>query len=375
MPIIFTYEKLYKAYLSCRKNKRKTINALDFELDFEKKLRDLLRELKSRKYIPGRSICFAVEKPKVREIFAADFRDRIVHHLFVNEIIEYAQRRFIYDSYACLKNKGTLKAVKRLQHFIKQEAHFSKGELWYLKMDVASFFVSIDKNILFEILGTFINRLKRRREWKGEMMWLGRIIIFHRCQDNYVTKGDLNLLASIPHEKSMFGQLAGKGLPIGNYTSQFFANLYMNELDYFIKRSMKIKKYLRYVDDVVVISENIEKLRTLPMVIDNFLRERLALKLSKKKTIIQPVKRGIEFLGYFIKPTHTLVKNNVVSRLKNKLRNGMIDAETMPLVNSYFGYFSHAQSLSLRKSICDKLSDKFGYADDCRKINLVSQSS
>lgn len=139
MPIIFTYEKLYKAYLSCRKNKRKTINALDFELDFEKKLRDLLRELKSRKYVPGRSICFAVEKPKVREIFAADFRDRVVHHLFVNEIIEYAQRRFIYDSYACLKNKGTLKAVKRLQHFIKQEASPSKGEFWYLKMDVASF--------------------------------------------------------------------------------------------------------------------------------------------------------------------------------------------------------------------------------------------
>lgn len=236
-------------------------------------------------------------------------------------------------------------------------------------------FVSIDKDILFEILGTFIDSLKRRREWKGEMMWLGRIIIFHRCQGNYVTKGDLNLLASIPHEKSMFGQSVGKGLPIGNYTSQFFANLYMNELDYFIKRSMKIKKYLRYVDDVVVISENVEKLRTLPMVIDNFLREKLTLRLSKKKTIIQPVKRGIEFLGYFIKPTHTLVKNNVVSRLKNKLRNGMSDAETMPLVNSYFGHFSHAQSLSLRKSICDKLSDKFVYADDCRKINLVSQSS
>ncbi|KKQ06962.1 MAG: Retron-type reverse transcriptase [Candidatus Moranbacteria bacterium GW2011_GWE2_36_40] len=376
MAIIFTYEKIFKAYLSCRENKRKTINALDFELDFENKLRVLLRELKNKTYVPGRSICFAVDKPKIREIFAADFRDRIVHHLLVNEIVQYASHRFVFDSYACLKGKGTLKAVKRLQFFVKNKKNNQqRNREWYLKMDISSFFTSIDKNILFDIFSKFIAKLQRQNQWKTEMLWLGKLLIFHRCQENFVTKGDLELLASVPVHKSMFGQALNKGLPIGNYTSQFFANLYMNELDQFIKRKLKIKKYLRYVDDFVVIDEDVEKLRQLPKIVNEFLQTNLKLKLNEKKTKMQPTERGLDFLGYFIKPTHCLVKNDVVGRLKNKLHfNLMDDKKTVSVVNSYFGHFKHCSSLVLRKKICEKLPKQFEYLDSFLKINLVSQS-
>ncbi|MEF3691693.1 MAG: RNA-directed DNA polymerase [Candidatus Moraniibacteriota bacterium] len=375
MSIIFTYQKLYRAYLSCRKNKRKTLNALDFELDFEKNLRDLLRDLKNRKYKPGRSVCFAVSKPKIREIFASDFRDRIVHHLLVNEIIEYNRRRFIFDSYACLKDKGTQKAVKRLKYFIRHEINSGQKNSWYLKMDVASFFASIDQNILFEIFSRFIESKKRHPRWKAEMLWLGKLIIFYRCQDNFFAKGNLKLLASVPLEKSMFGQPFGKGLPIGNYTSQFFANLYLHELDYFIKRKLKIKKYLRYVDDFVIISNDVEKLRALPEKVDNFLKERLKLKLRQKKTKIRLIKSGIEFLGYFIKTDYALVKNDIVQRLKEKIRSESDDAKMIATINSYFGHFGHAQTFSLRAKVCKNLSDKFEYSDDCKKVNFVSRSS
>ncbi|NCU32648.1 MAG: reverse transcriptase [Candidatus Moranbacteria bacterium] len=375
MSIIFTYQKLYRAYLSCRQNKRKTVSALDFELNFEKNLRDLLRELKNRKYAPGKSICFAVSKPKVREIFASDFRDRIVHHLLVNEIIEYNRRRFIYDSYACLKDKGTQKAIKRLKYFIRHEVNSGKKNSWYIKMDVAGFFASIDQNILFEIFSRFIENKKRHPRWKTEMLWLGRLIIFYRCQDNFFAKGNLKLLASVPLEKSMFGQPFGKGLPIGNYTSQFFANLYLHELDCFIKRELKIKKYLRYVDDFVIIDSDVDKLRALPDKVDKFLREKLKLKLRPKKTIIRPIKSGIEFLGYFVKTDYALVKNDIVQRLKEKMRVATDDANMMATINSYFGHFSHAQSFVLRASVCKKLSHQFEYFDDCKKINLISRSS
>ena len=133
MRSFFTYENLYRAYLKCRKNKRKTINALKFEIDFEKNLKNLLNELKTGRYVPGRSVCFVVTVPKPREIFAADFRDRIVHHLLVNEIEEYFEKRFSCDSFACRKGKGTHQAVSRLHYFLGKKEN---KNAWYLKMDI-----------------------------------------------------------------------------------------------------------------------------------------------------------------------------------------------------------------------------------------------
>jgi len=132
---IFTYKNLYRAYLACRENKRKTINALKFEFKLEENLSELLNELKSGSYSPDRSIYFIVTEPKPREIFAADFRDRIIHHLFTREILQFTEKRWIFDSYACRKEKGTHKAVQRLQQFIKS-AKNKKRELYYMQLDL-----------------------------------------------------------------------------------------------------------------------------------------------------------------------------------------------------------------------------------------------
>jgi hypothetical protein len=358
--------------LSCRENKRNTEQALAFEIDYENNLWALLRELQTRRYRPGRTTCFAVDKPKLREIFAAEFRDRVVHHLFVNEILEYSQRRFIFDSYACLPGKGSHKAVHRLEQFMRQASEYGRQEAYYLKLDISSFFMSIDQAILFKIFQDFINSLRRHWKWKGEMVWLGRLIIFQRVQDNYIIKGDQNLLAKVPKHKSLFGQPPGKGLPIGNFSSQYLANLYLHELDKYMKFDLKLKYYLRYVDDFVIVSQDKEELRALPVLVDEFLQEKLSLRLNARKTVLQELKKGASFLGYFVKPQNTLVKNEVLKRFKKKTQNGIIGAKGVAVTNSYFGHFRQADSHNLRRKICESLpEEKFTFTKNHTSIHLV----
>ena len=316
---IFNFQKLFRAYLDCRENKRKTINALKFEWDFERNLFSLLRELKQKTYKPGQSICFAVDKPTLREIFAATFRDRVVHHLLILELLKLGERIFIYDSYACRKGKGTHKAVKRLKSFIHQITRNSTQGGYYLHLDISGFFMSIDQNILYSILERLVLRQKRSETWKQDLLWLAKTIIFSKPTSNFRTKGNLSLLASIPAKKSLFHVKIDQGLPIGNYSSQFFANLYLNELDQFIKRKLKCLYYVRYVDDLILLSKDKEELKRWREEVKTFLEKNLNMEINERKTKIQSLKNGVDFLGYLIKPKCTLVRKDVVKRLKGKL--------------------------------------------------------
>lgn len=347
---IFTYENLYRAYLDCRKNKRKTINALKFEMNMEKNLADLMTELKKRTYVPGRSICFVVTEPVPREIFAADFRDRIVHHLLVREVILYAENKFIFDSYACRKGKGTLLAVKRLQKFIGRITNGGTEKAYYAQMDIKSFFMQIDQRILYGLFEKLVRGIKKpdiktEENWKEEVLWLGKTIIFHQPGQNYLIKGQISLFDLIPDEKSLLKQPEGKGLPIGNYTSQFFANLYLNKLDHFVKRNLKCEFYARYVDDFILISADKEALIRWQNQIRDFILKKLNLALSDEKTILQPVKRGIDFLGYFVKPDSIYSRRSVFKRYKNKLFKMAVGERFKNLKyiqsmnNSYIGHF------------------------------------
>jgi len=356
--IIFTFEKLYRAYLDCRKTKRKTINALKFEWNLERNLFQLQKELESREYRPGRSICFAIKEPSPREIFAASFKDRVVHHLLIREILEMGERKFIFDSFACRKNKGTHAAIKRLRKLIRQITKNNRENVFYGQLDISGFFMSIDHDVLFSIFQKFISKQDKPNQWKEEILWLAKTIIFHKPTENYLIKGNPSLFKLIPARKSLFQSGEKCGLPIGNYSSQFFANLYLNELDQFIKRKLKCKYYIRYVDDFILLDRDKEKLKFWRDEIDNFLRDNLKLKLSLKKTKIQPLKTGIDFLGYFVKPNYILVRKKVVSRLKNKLYrlNNAKEEITGPskilaTINSYYGHFKHAFSFNLRKHI------------------------
>jgi len=372
MSEIFNFPKLYQAYLNCRKTKRKTINALKFEWNLERNLFQLQKELETKRYRPGRSICFVVKEPSPREIFAADFRDRVIHHLLVNEIENIGEKRFIFDTFSCRKNKGTHLAVKRLKMFIKKATENYKREAFYLQLDISGFFMAIDRHILYSILRKMILKQNKSYQWKEDILWLAKIIIFHKPTKNYVIKGNPALFKLIPARKSLFESPEDKGLPIGNYSSQFFANLYLNELDQFIKRGLKCRYYVRYVDDLILLNESREKLKYLRDKINLFLKENLDLELNLNKTKLQSINKGISFLGYFIKPDYTLVRQKVVKRLKDKLywlkqipasKFKIPDSKILAMLNSYYGHFKHAFSFNLRKNIYENhlggLEEKF----------------
>jgi hypothetical protein len=195
------------------------------------------------------------------------------------------------------------------------------------------------------------------------LLWLAKKVIFNNPTSNYILKGDVSLFSCIPKRKSLFGTEESKGLPIGNYSSQFFANLYLNKLDQFIKRILKCKYYFRYVDDLVLIENDIEKLKKQRNRIDNFLIEKLRLKLNSKKTKIQSVEKGINFLGYFIKKDYILVRKRVVNNFRLKLKKIIesrnLNKEAISIINSYFGHFRHADSFNLRKSIYRKIISQY----------------
>jgi RNA-directed DNA polymerase len=350
---IFTFEKLYKAYQDCIKRKKNTANALKFEMNREKNLMKLLYDLQTGKYKISRHICFVVTHPSPREIFAADFRDRIVHHLLCNEVQHIFEQDFSPNSYANRKNFGTHKAVKKVKWYI-QRGGKNRQPLYFLKMDIKSFFRSIDKKILRDMFFKKIHSLHTSSSWKREVLWLANIIIFHNPTSNYFFKGKLSTRKLIPKEKSlMFGD-QNKGLPIGNLTSQFFANVYMNQLDHFIEKDLMITRYARYVDDFVLFDESKERLKAIAKHISKFCENELNLTICVNKTILQKIEHGIDFLGYYLKPTHTLVRRKVVGRFKVKFfkvldKNGFVSTSDIPMIQSYKGHFSHACSLGLYK--------------------------
>jgi len=361
MSEIFTFKKIYRAYLDCRKTKRKTINALKFEWNLERNIFQLQKELVEKIYKPGRSICFVVKNPSPREIFAANFRDRVVHHLLIREVEAIGEKTLIFDTFSCRKKKGTHLAVERLKSFVKKAAENYKKEAFFLQLDISGFFMAINHNILYSIFEKLISRQNKSRQWKEDILWMAKVIIFYKPTENYIIKSQPSLFKLIPERKSLFGAPANKGLPIGNYSSQFFANLYLNKLDQLIKRDIKCKYYVRYVDDFILLSKNKIALSGLENKINNFLKKELDLNLNFSKTNLQSINRGVEFLGYFIKPGYTLVKRGVVKRFKNRIfvlkRSIMAEwklENILAMINSYYGHFRHAFSFNLRKSIYGK---------------------
>ena len=198
-----------------------------------------------------------------------------------------------------------------------------------------------------------------------DLVYLAKMIIFHDPKEYYIIKGDKKLLASVPLHKSLFGQPRDRGLPIGNYTSQFFANVYMNELDQYAKRVLKCKNYFRYMDDMIILDKDPARLRFVAKEIDQFLKTRLQIELHQGKTMLQEARKGINFFGYIGKPDYFLSRRRVVGNIKNKLRKINFDLETaknaeeiesvvlhaLCVVNSYFGHFKHANCVSLKKKL------------------------
>lgn len=332
-------KNIFKAYIDCRRRKRSTVNAQKFEQNFTTNIVPLTKSLQNGDYTPGKSICFVVRNPKPREVFAADFKDRIVHHLIVRFLEQHWEKIFIHDSYACRKNKGTLAAVERLHHNMKSISQNGRKRAYFMQLDVKNFFMSIDRGILWNFLEKGLRKqLKIRKKAKNcpqmtifdfnsdeKMEIFEKIskvlhtLLFHEPTKDFVNKSTKREWAWVPPEKSLFNAENGKGLPIGNLTSQFFANVYLNELDQFIKHVLKIKYYVRYVDDFVIMHEDKEQLRTWLAAIKEFLKEKLGLTL-KNEVKVAPLSNGINFLGYVQHIFHRLVRRRVVNNFRRKLR-------------------------------------------------------
>lgn len=321
------------AYFDCRRHKRNTRSSLAFEQDLERNLLQLHGELQAGYYRPGRSICFVITRPKPREVWAADFRDRIVHHMLYNRIAPRFYASFIADSCACIPGRGTLYAARRLDAKVRSITQNWSRPVWYLKCDLANFFVSIDKRVLRELLAKRITE-----PW---WQWLTDTILFHDPRPDAVLHSPPQRLALIPPHKSLFNQDSDHGLPIGNLSSQFFANVYLSALDQHVKHHLHARHYIRYVDDFVLLHESPQWLNQARADIEAFLPETLGVRLNPSKTILQPCDRGIDFVGQVVKPWHRTLRRRTLNTALHRVRR-IEPHRVFETANSYFGLLRQA---------------------------------
>jgi hypothetical protein len=329
----FTFAELVEAYLDCRRTKRNSNTALAFEIDLECNLRCLYDELADGSYRPGRSICFVITRPKAREVWAAEFRDRIVHHLLYNHVGPRFERSFIADSCACIEGRGTLYAARRLESKVRSITQNWSRPAFYLKCDLANFFVSIDKRILRELLFAKI----REPFWRA----LTELVLMHDPRADFVYRGDPSMLDRVPHHKRLMEQATNFGLPIGNLSSQFFANVYLDVLDQRAKHVLGARYYIRYVDDFVILNESPDWLNAALRDVDMFLPARLGAQLNPRKTILQPIDRGIDFVGHVIKPWRRSTRRRTFHEALGRVATAPA-SDVQQMANSYFGLLRQA---------------------------------
>lgn len=348
-----SYDNLKLAFTKARKRKTQKLYIIEFESELEWNLTKLKYELETFTYKPAKLTVFIIRDPKTRKISASSFRDRVVHHALCNIIAPIFEKSFIYDSFANQKGKGTHKAIARFERFMKKIA-YEKGSRnlvggWQrklsadthnighvLKADVRHYFDTVDHEILIQIV---------RRKIKDEkVIWLLKTIL-----NNHET------------------ETLGKGMPIGNLTSQFLANVYLNELDYFVKHKLKAKYYIRYVDDFVIFHKDKALLEKWEVEIDNFLKNALKVELHPEKTRTVLLGRGVTFLGLRIFYHHKLIKKSNRRRIWKRIRvlkeiyyEGKLSRDDVESkIQGWLAYAEFANTYKLRNKVLGKVSDIF----------------
>jgi len=369
---MFDFPAVYQAYIACRRGKRSSHNTQRYEVRLLDHLVSTSEALQSRRWAPANSVSFVCTRPKAREIHAADFGDRVVHHLCVPKMEALYEPVFIHDSYSNRKGKGTHAAVNRLQGFMRQVSCNGKRSAYFLQLDIRNFFNRIDRQVL---LGLLQHRLEKaltnhalERAECSEIYWLCSVLLKHNAADGAVKRGSPAEFDAVPAYKRLANAPDGCGLAIGNLTSQFFANVYLNELDQYIKHTLKCRHYLRYVDDFVLLHASERQLLQWRDAIQDFLAVQLKLEL-KEVNAPMPISSGCDFLGYITRSNYRLVRKRVIHHCEEKLRSlerkivrqdkyGMsillkqADREQLRAsLCSYFGHFQHASSFHLEQSL------------------------
>jgi len=327
-PRIYDFQNLHTAYMNARKGKRYKPDVLEFSARLEENLIQLQNELVWHTYQTGRYNSFYIHEPKKRLIMALPFRDRVIHHAICNIIEPIWEERFISDSYACRPGKGTHAGADCLTRFLRR-CKQNWGRVYCLTADITKFFPSIDHGILKELL--------RKRIACPETLQL--------CGDIIDSTG------------------AGTGVPIGNLTSQLFANVYLHELDELIKYTLQEKFYVRYMDDFIILSPDKKHLHYLWREIENYLQHSLRLSLNIKTQVFPVESRGIDFLGYRTWATHRRLRASNAKRAKRKIRTlqklylaGKISLDRITTaVRSWIAHCKHSDTYRLRKKMLGEL--------------------
>lgn len=319
-----TYENLMRAHRLSRRGKTLRREVILFDLKQEEYIQWILEQLKTEKYQHGGYRTFIITKPKERKVQASRYIDRIVHRWVVDSFLKpYFETQFINTTYACIKNRGIHKAALDVQKAMKH-CKYKWQEYYILKMDVAKYFQNIDKKILFEII---------KRKIKDKKL--------------------LNLMYKI-----IYSENADKGMPIGNYTSQTLANIYLNEVDQYAKHYLKCKYYYRYMDDTIILLKTKEEAKEILKKIEEFLDKKLQLKLNSKTQIFKS-KQGVNFCGYKINEYRLKIRNRgkknlkeKIKKLENQIQNGTITTkEAYKFLCGHLGYIKIANVRTLENKL------------------------
>lgn len=324
-----TFEKFLEAEKRARKNKTSKTEIIKYQINLENNLINLINKIKNGSYSLGKYREFTVKEPKQRIIKSLPYEDRIVHQWYVEEFIKpYIMPKFIYSNCACIPNKGTHFAVDIMQKYIKKYNKIYK-EPWVLKCDISKFFYSIDQEILYQIMNKYID-----------------------------DKMILDITSKFIFDNFLEDKI---GIPIGNYTSQFFGNIYLNELDKYVKYELNVKPYVRYMDDFILILPNKEKCIEYMGKISIFLDSKLHLKFNSKSKYFK-IKEGIDFCGYRIWDDYRLLRKSSKYKIKRNIKNwnklwenNKINfKKVLASLNSWSGHISHCNSYRLKCSIYNK---------------------
>lgn len=314
---IVSIENLLVSWQEFLRGKRKRKDVAKFSLTFIDNIIQLHTELVNKTYKHGSYFAFKISDPKSRDIHKAGLRDRIVHHAVYRILYPFFDKKFIFDSYSCRKNKGTHKAIDRLRDFGRKVSRNNTKTVWVLKGDIKKFFATVDHKILKSILAKYI----------GDTDVLS---LLEKIIDSFSTNGSANV-----------------GIPLGNLTSQLLVNIYMNEFDQFVKRKLKTKYYIRYADDFLILNENKNHLEELVPQISQFLETELKLTLHPNKLFIKTLASGIDFLGWITFPHHRIPRTSTKRRMFKKLDNN----KSKETLNSYLGLLSHGNTYELSQKI------------------------
>lgn len=373
----FLFEELRIAYLEARKGKRRTMDEHRFELNEGRNLIALKNDILRQTYKPSRGVAFVIRDPVIREIVAAPFRDRIVHHFLFRTCAGWWDRRFSPDSYSCRKGKGTLYGQKRLAHHLQAASDNFTQPAFVAKLDIQGYFMSLKHEKLYErvLWGLeqqfFCSSLpdekndircapKDRQRLYHLLIFLWRQIIFDRPMKNVAVRGPKSDWVKLPKNKSLFCQPPGQGIVIGNLTSQLLSNIYLDCLDRFVTFDLGYKHYGRYVDDFFIVAPEEKKQQLLRdiAVIEKFLKDNLDLTLHPKKRYFQNINRGTPFIGTVVYPHHIVVGRRAKKRFRKAVHllvtRGKGDVEGLV---ARMGCYEHVES----RAFFNKVLTEYGW--------------